>query len=132
MATVAFAGSTLWNDASTGKGRPSRVLEAKSIVWGGGVVPGDGAIISKDLADNFGRFFLQMVYWLEDSDIASLISLIEGKRNIIGTVTYPPSNSVSNCRIDGPPVIAPTNQRAQRGSTFYYEYIVSIPFRKVA
>lgn len=131
MATVAFAGTTLWNDASTGKGRPQRTLEAKSVAWETEVVPGDGALISKDVGDNNGRFYLQMEYWLESSDIGTLISLIEGKRSSIGTVNYPPSNSVANCRIDGPPVIQPTQRRGQRAGTFYYEYVVSIPFRRV-
>lgn len=105
MASVQFAGTTIWNDATTGVG-PVGVQEigavARRLRWP--VLGGNGFGTTELGTDGGGvRLFLQ--YRLTEAEYGSLRSSIATIRDKRGSISWPPSDFLSDCEIEGSPAI---------------------------
>jgi hypothetical protein len=101
MATVAFAGSTLWDDGSTGVGRPIvRELGARANYQFEPVVRGKG-LIAKNLGEIPEMIEVLVQYRLDGTAYSGLRTTLDGLLNSIGTLAWPPSQSLANCLFIG-------------------------------
>jgi hypothetical protein len=129
MSSIIFAGTTLWNDASTGRGRPIISESLETINWVLERIPGNGGIIAKNNGIKPGPFVVAARYWLASgSDFSTLYSAISNAKASVGTLSFPPSTSVSNCilldaRFENTPV------QPREGSTHRYERYMIFQFQ---
>lgn len=99
MATVTFAGQTVWNDAATGRGRvrarsfgPQRRLVPEAL-------PGNEGIILKDLGKDPGLVYLPLRYWMTPAEMAAVeaVLVIVAGAGVEGTLAIPRGISYAHC-----------------------------------
>lgn len=102
MATVSVFGTTVWNDAlssgaTKGVGRVQPFDGARSVRWSVVPLPRASGSIAKNLGIESGVLLLRLEYSISAANMSTLKSTLDGLIEGYGTVSYPPSQSKSNC-----------------------------------
>lgn len=100
MATVSFAGYTIWNDATTGVSAAAHDWDSFSDAQDFSMLPQGNGIVSVVTGLDPGGVSLQLQYVLSDAEEATLQSTLNSLRAQYGTVTYP-GGSRAYCRMVG-------------------------------
>ena len=97
MATLSFAGTTIWNDSSTGVGRVLVYSGLKQAVYQSELIPrGQGEILKK-LGTTLGEITVVCKFHLPSGDVDNLRSLVEGKVDEQGSLVTPEDGTITNC-----------------------------------
>lgn len=131
MATVTFAGTTIWDDSTSGIGPvesqvsdPVRAYAMESLIRGNGAV-------AKDLGLNPGSVNLALQYRVSSDELNTLLSALYALIGTTGTVTIPPGQSYSNCiMLNRASVRGPATRDA--AGTVKYPVTVFISFARLA
>lgn len=127
MAVVTFAGTTIWNDTTTGRGRvlptvsaPTRLREFVRPVRSNG-------LIAKDLGRAPGEVIVTMGFNLTSGEINTLRSSIDGLIGSAGTLAIPPGQSYTDCVL-----VRRVESRAHPvldgGGSLVYRYSMTLEF----
>lgn len=97
MATVTFAGTTIWNDAQTGWGALEPMIVEGSTRWAFDPLPQGDGDIAKELGDEPGLVFLRLFFSFSanGSELASHRSTMRGLKDSYGSLAWP-RGSVTN------------------------------------
>lgn len=93
MATVTFAGTTLWNDSSTGVGPVAPAVALPTPVYQITPLARSGVKLAKRLGTDAGRARLVLPYVVTSAEFETLRSTIGGVAGLIGTLAVPPGQS---------------------------------------
>jgi hypothetical protein len=119
MATVTFAGTTIWNDATTGRNRVVAVGLESHQRWDVVPLPRSGSV-GKDLGKEGATFAIEVQYDFTGSEWNSHVSTLASLENRFGTLTFPPSRSVPGCiMLFAEPVKTPNTHRRASGTIIY-------------
>lgn len=128
MATIVFDSSTFWNDASTGDGQVRYAETPDTIRQTFVPIPRYGGDIVKTHGQEPGIVQLSCQYTLTGSEVNSLVTTVENKKNATGSLSFPPSRSLTNCRlITAQFAKGPTVQTT--GGTVKYKYSATYTFK---
>lgn len=131
MATVTFAGSTLWDDSGTGVGRPYAAERGRqAVLVFEPVTRGVGQIV-KNLGTIPESFDLFVRYRVSGSQLSGLRSTLNGVVGSTGTLAWPPSQSFSNCILAGSQRIRTEVVGITEGGSVVYEVIQSLYFERL-
>lgn len=130
MATIQFAGSTIWNDSTTGRARVQDSQGLASTNWVFNTLPGNGEIIAHDNGNKPRVAQVTFTNWLTSAQIASFDNTIEGLLGTEGTASWPPNKSMTNCLLLNPQS-GRTGSQMDDGVNFYYEYLTTCIFKQL-
>jgi hypothetical protein len=132
MASVTFAGTTLWDTTATGVGRVRDGQQPRSVNWVMEKLPGNGGLIAKDNGDNPSPFALTCMYWLTTAQAIALVTTIEDSRALFGSVNWPPNITKTNCILINAAMERTGQQNTTPSAGHRYEYIVSYQFQQLS
>ena len=134
MATLTFGGTTIWNDAGTGKGRPERNITPDKELTSFRVLPGNGALVATNLGTQYGGASFSLQYWLRESESQALETTLQNLKNTTGQVVYTVNSvtewSHSNCKLTDSRLVS-TGVQCNDGSNHRIEYVLTIQFQKL-
>jgi hypothetical protein len=87
MATITFAGTTLWNDTTSGYGRPVLAVGLPSRTYDYEPLPRGTGLVAKHVGTDPGEVSLVCQYRIADGSFASLLSGIAAAVTSFGTLT---------------------------------------------
>lgn len=128
MATVSFAGTTLWNDAQTGFGVVSFNQSPPVVRYGYEDLPRGTGRIAKNLGTNPGQSVLVLQYRLTSGEETTLRNTLAGVVSLFGTLQVRDINYTNHVLerydfVTGPPIL--------EGSTTKRLVSVSILFQRL-
>ena len=99
MATVAFGGTTIWNDSSTGVGLVQRYKEGRRTRWLIESMPGDLGKIAKNVGQDPGRVTVGLTYFMSETGRATIEGYLDGKIGTYGALVIASggTETISNC-----------------------------------
>lgn len=131
MATVTFAGSTLWSDAGTGVNRPVAVERGRQALLSfEPVIRGSGQIV-KNLGTLPEGVEVIVEYRVTGSEYSGLRSTLSGLVGSVGTLAWPPSQSLSNCILAGSQRIRMDAVSMNESGTVVYHVVQSVFFERL-
>lgn len=135
MATITFAGSTVWNDQASGTARgvgtvvyspavPSRVREYANLIRGNGSV-------AKNLGYVGGALGVSFLWSLTGASISSTFAMLESLYGKYGTVTLSNGQSFSDCVLDAHDSSLVHYEEEAGGAVTYSRFAVRLSFRRL-
>jgi hypothetical protein len=97
MASVTFAGSTLWDNDATGIDQVLPSADEPVTDWQLVALPQGGGRVAKYLGLSPGAVTIQLQYRMSNSDMSSLRSTINNKIGSFGILSIPPGQTYSRC-----------------------------------
>lgn len=132
MATVTFNNQTLWDDSGTGIGRPEVVeMGAHALLTFEPVVRGRG-LIAKDLGTIPEAVQVFLTYRMDGTAYAALRSTLNGQFGNVGTLAWPPSQSLTQCMITGHQRVRTGRVGVTEGGSVIYEIVQAIFIQRIA
>lgn len=131
MASITFAGTTLWDDTATGVGRVQDREATRSINWVIEKLPRNGGLIAKDNGDNPVSFVLAAKYWLTAAQRTTVASSFANVRRLLGAVNWPPGYTITNCILINATLERTGKQLFAPGQDFRYEYLATFQFQQL-
>jgi len=131
MATVTFAGTTIWNDAATGIGPVNSLVAAKRERRVLEPIPRGNGYISKNTGTEPRLVRVDCAYNLTEAQIDSLQTSLDGLFDKYGTVSVPPSQSFSDCELAEQPQLTRERALMTASGSIVYRVRVTLLFRQL-
>jgi len=96
MASVTFAGSTLWNDASTGIDRVQAIVQPGRRRWVLRDLPRGQGKVAKNLGKEPSYVIVPLSYVMSSNEYNTLAGVWDGIVSSAGTLAIPPGQSYAN------------------------------------
>jgi hypothetical protein len=97
MATVTFAGSTLWNDATTGFASAAVADTVQGPFYEFERIARGNGLVAKEASSDPGNLQLTLNYTLTESEYTALRTIIVQRRNSIGSLSIPGIPTLNFC-----------------------------------
>lgn len=132
MATASFAGTTFWNDASTGRGNFISVATAASPRYDIRGLPQSPGLVANKIGTTPPRVMIVCIYHLTDSQIADLRSQMATlAASPAATLTVPPGTNTQYCIMAEPPTITRGKAQKSGNGTITYEVQLQAIFQAI-
>lgn len=129
MATVTFAGSTIWNDATTGVGRIQPVVMGREQRWQFEPLPQSSGVVAKNIGLEAGQAYIALTYSMTNSEANALTVTVENLLQSVGSVVYNPGQTITDCVL-----VRKSLQRGQPnlvGATVRWFWTLTLEFQRL-
>lgn len=130
MASVVFAGSTIWDSNSTGRGRVACRRKPATTRWVEEIIPGNGEIVAKNNGTSPAIIQASGFFWFTEAQAASKQTQLESLRAANGTLNTPEGMSYNNCIMKNSELVR-TSEQCRDGSTQLYVYTFNAIFKQL-